>query len=1083
MTRSTRFLMAAAAFAVAALRAQVLVPETIDSAKTALLRGHRPPVAAPQADAGPVDPTQQVAPLTLYFRRTPAQQAELERLQGALHAPAASEYHQWLSPPAFADRFGLDPASLHHVRLWLEQRGFEIRSTAASRTWISFSGTAAQVNNAFHTELRNYRVQGATHRAPAVDPSLPAEIEAVVLALAGLDDFTPLHTGGIQGNLEGTPKSSTPLQSGSSNARNSLTPADIVTIYGLGPLRAAGIDGTGQSIAIVGQAKVDTTDAANYRTKFHLPIADIQIINPPNAGASTDANDLAEASLDVELTAAAAPGAAQTYVYAKDVMDAIRYVLDNATARVLSSSYHSCESNLPTATLQALGYMGKEADLKGITWVNSSGDSGPADCDAHGVFGTLAKSSMAVNALAAVPEVTAVGGTTFDEGVDAATTNKIDWNGVNGQGFASAAGYITETAWNDSVATGGLAASGGGPSRAFPKPAWQSNRTPYDGSRDLPDVSFAASSFHDPYAVCVAGNCSAGYGGTSAGTPVMAGIVAMLNQFVPQPAPSATAATGLGSINHRLYEIAASTTDAIHDVLTGDNKVPCASGSQDCASASFGFSAGVGYDLATGLGSINATALFSAWIPGQFTSTKTTVAPGPAVAGSQTFTATVATDPTGGSPLGAVFFSAGAVSLGSAQLVAQQAGGATASVTVPAGELQPGTTTVTAWYRGTPVYAPSSGTLKFTPTPSGSKPSLQIYTFPNPVFESPSVYGNVWNFTLTVREVAGADQDLAALVALKVNSVDCLKDSADCSPGGPTAFFGLAKIPAFGSVTIPFTLAPGGPKYLVPTLVLTGYPSGRSGTPVTITLPATKPFTTVAFTIGTSTLTDYFLPTKPQSPASLQLTAAPTSLVRNPGAPANCLWSQQLLLRETAGTGVTLKHFIAGGTDMSSNLAGVWSATRIDGKAAIGLNQPLCWSGITAPALLSYSVDGVDDNGNTVSAATSVSLLNPPTTPTTIAISSTDSGGTLSLNTGGGLLTLAVTTGSAGQVWTLANFALGTEPDWLKANPVSGTGPGTVVLTPAAGLTSGKAYSATLLFQSIDSTPQVVPVSVSYTAP
>jgi len=177
--------------------------------------------------------------------------------------------------------------------------------------------------------------------------------------------------------------------------------------------------------------------------------------------------------------------------------------------------------------------------------------------------------------------------------------------------------------WNDTtyeLANGGsLSAGGGGKSTFFTKPSWQTGTgVPADGQRDVPDISFAASADHDGYLICSQGSCVVGYrasaggnldvaGGTSAGAPVFAGIVALINQKV---------GSAQGFINPTLYTLAASNPTAFHDVTTGNNNVPCTSGTTDCpsgGSGTIGYNATTGYDLASGLGSIDVTALATIW--------------------------------------------------------------------------------------------------------------------------------------------------------------------------------------------------------------------------------------------------------------------------------------------------------------------------------------------------------------------------------------------------------------------------------------------------------------------------------------
>ncbi len=162
-------------------------------------------------------------------------------------------------------------------------------------------------------------------------------------------------------------------------------------------------------------------------------------------------------------------------------------------------------------------------------------------------------------------------------------------------------------------------ASGGGKSAFFSKPSWQTgDSVPNDGGRDVPDVAFAASPTHDGYLVCSGGSCVNGFrntdssldawGGTSCGTPSMAGIVALLNEVTGQ---------AQGNINPELYEMASILPNAFHDVTVGANQVACSQGSLGCiwanGSGTMGYSATIGYDQVTGIGSIDAFNLITEW--------------------------------------------------------------------------------------------------------------------------------------------------------------------------------------------------------------------------------------------------------------------------------------------------------------------------------------------------------------------------------------------------------------------------------------------------------------------------------------
>jgi subtilase family serine protease len=135
----------------------------------------------PQYDLGPVDQGQLINGITLVFKRSASQQAALDQLLAEQQDPTTPNYHNWITPEEFSDRFGLSANDLAKVTEWLRSQGFSVVYEARSRTYVTSSGTAAQVQAAFHTELHRYQVDGEMHFANSSDPSIPTALEPVVL--------------------------------------------------------------------------------------------------------------------------------------------------------------------------------------------------------------------------------------------------------------------------------------------------------------------------------------------------------------------------------------------------------------------------------------------------------------------------------------------------------------------------------------------------------------------------------------------------------------------------------------------------------------------------------------------------------------------------------------------------------------------------------------------------------------------------------------------------------------------------------------------------------------------------------------
>jgi uncharacterized protein (TIGR03437 family) len=563
-----------------------------------VLTGNSNPRARPEFDRGPVDASLHLDGITLNFKPTAAQRSALQLLLQQLQNPASANYHRWLQPEQFADRFGLSAADLAKVAAWAESQGFRVEYQAHTRTFLRLSGSAAQVQNAFHLQLRRYQVDGETHFANAADPSIPAALEPLVSAIRGLDDFYPKPPHRIA-----LPKPDYTEPNGTTHL---LVPADLWTIYDMNPLLNAGYNGTGQKLVVVGQSNIDLTDDRLFRSSLGLPANDPQIMLG-GSDPGTVASQQLEIDLDLEWAGGIAPDATIIYVYTTSADVAVQYAVDKNLAPVIASSYTECEQLVMGSAVAAVETLAQMANAMGITWVAASGDQGAAACDtAPGV--TTAINGLAVNVPASVPEVTGVGGTTFTD-VAAGYWN-LNNNPVTD---ASALGYIPEVAWNDTAVAGQLNASGGGASALYPKPSWQTGLgVPNDGARDVPDLAFAASPNHDGYVYVYQGAVqSQATGGTAASTAVFAGMLALLNDYLVGNHLQATA--GLGNINPTLYRLSHSSATAFHDIASGSNIVPCALNTPDCTNSNMGWMAGPGYDEVTGLGSLDLANLASRW--------------------------------------------------------------------------------------------------------------------------------------------------------------------------------------------------------------------------------------------------------------------------------------------------------------------------------------------------------------------------------------------------------------------------------------------------------------------------------------
>ncbi len=674
------------------------------------LTGHVRPEAISANDGGRVSSSLHLENVILLLRQTDAQIEDLNNLVASQQDPASPNYHRWLTPEQYGARFGAAQADIDQVTAFLASHNLTVGEIARSRTTVTFSGNVRDVESAFGTEIHNFQVNGERHFANAGDPSLPAAVGGLVRTVHGLSDFRM------------KPRSLKPRYTSITTGAHYLSPQDVATIFDILPLYNIGITGKGQSIAVVGQTRVNLSDIQEFRSYFNLPAKDPQMVQ---AGAADPGitGDLDEANLDIEWAGAVARDASIIYVYDPDVVNSLYYVIKNNLAPVISMSYGECEQH---ANLSLINTWALQAQTQGMTWVAASGDNGANDC--YGGTGTA--SGLSVDSPASTPGVTGIGGTTLS---DAGPY----WNAANSANHASALSYIPEVVWNDSVLDRVPASTGGGASTFFTKPSWQVGAgVPNDGVRDVPDIALPASADHDGYLVYSSGGISV-VGGTSVGAPVFAGVAALLNQY--EIANGLQSTPGQGNMNPRLYALAQAVPGIFHDVTSGNNVVTGCPSARPCSIGQVGYSAGAGYDQVTGLGSIDAYNLVAAWYQPnsapraastiQLTSSASAMNPGD----STTLTATISS---GGNPTpsGTVTFYAGGVAVGSSK-VSGSGATVTASITATgsqltsgspeAGVLSDGSTTgvnaiITAVYGGDRTYGTASGSTSVTVTSPGA---------------------------------------------------------------------------------------------------------------------------------------------------------------------------------------------------------------------------------------------------------------------------------------------------------------------------------------------------------------------------
>jgi Pro-kumamolisin, activation domain/Bacterial Ig-like domain (group 3) len=854
----------------------------IDSSQVVAVKGNVHGLAQPRFDLGRTDGSKMIHGVTLAFRPSAAQQKDLNNLLAQQQDRSSPNYHKWLTPAQFADRFGMTQGDIDRVAAWLESQGFTVASVANSRNQISFDGTVAQVESVFGTEIHNYLVDSEIHFANATNPSVPAALAESVLAIGHLHDFNPKPRANFRRTSSGAPD---PHFTSHVSGNHYLAPGDFATIYDVQALDTAGIDGAGQKIALTGQSSINLADVANFRSAAGLPANVPTLLLMPGTGTSTRCpGDEGESDLDVEWSGGVAKNASITLVYAGLVsgdtcggnrqfgaFDALQYAIDQNVAPVISNSYGNCESAVGLSFAQTMQGWIRQANAQGQTVVSSSGDSGAADCDFQV---TVATQGIAVDIPAAIPEVTGMGGTEFSADNPNNTTVVTNgnaaadppyWNGTTGgtDTISSALSYIPEMGWNDTTTGGEILASGGGASTFFSKPSWQTGAgVPNDGKRDVPDLALNASPIHDPYLFCsedgqngaIVATCTSGFrdsggflaavGGTSAGAPTFAATVALLNQYL--------GASGLGNVNPSLYALAASSPTAFNDVTTGNNIVPCTSGTPNCpaiAPFQFGFSAGVGYDQVTGLGSVNANTLFTAW-PASRTNSSVTISPSATTinAGASVAFKVTVTPSTGVGTVSLSTLNNGVTTvLGTATLNIPYPPSSSGTATFTTTSLPGGSNSVTATYEGD---AADKGS---TSSPAIVTVSDFTLTTTRALTPGSIPAGQSASATLTISPVNGSTQTVNFTNSTSSSPGSCTTNL----PPGALCTFSPASVTLDGtnSQTVTLTITttanmalPSGAQ----AITVTGTASGTGGTSHTATVNLTVTATNQTFTLSST---------------------------------------------------------------------------------------------------------------------------------------------------------------------------------------------------------------------------------------
>ena len=775
-----------------------LITEALDESRPTVLKGNTHPLARREFELGTAPATLPMERMLLVLKRSSEQESALRKLLDDQQDKNSPNYHKWLTPEQFGAKFGPSDADMQTITSWLQSHGFQV-VPSKGRSVLEFSGSASQVQEAFHTSIHKYVVNAEQHWANSSDPSIPTALKRAVAGVMTLHNFTKkpaLHFSGeaiparmVQVPGRPKPQVTFPPQNGQP-ATNALAPQDYAVIYNITPVYST-YTGANVHIGVVGRTNLfnigqDVTDFfSQIGTGNNLGIPSFEIkLNGADPG-DLGGGEEAEATLDSTWSGALAPGARVSLVVSAttntsdgvDLSEA--YIVENNFSDIMTESFSACELFATNAQLAGQSALAEQAAAQGITYFVSSGDSGAEACDDPSL--PPATQPISVNFLASTAFDVAVGGTQFNEN---GNTSKY-WSSTPPIS-ETALSYIPEDAWNESSLANGLWSTSGGASEGntqnggstpgVPKPYWQSGVAgiPADNVRDLPDVSLTAAG-HDPYVLCWEGSCTPDaqgnlfvyfISGTSASTPSFAGIMALIDQ-------GASGRQGLA--NYILYRLAAQqsaypgkcngsgttappdTTCIFNDVTMGNNVVPGEVGTN--------YQAGAGYDLTTGLGSVNVANLLAAWSSVNFNPTTTTLTLNGGTAVSITHGAAIPVDITVApssstapppTPTGDVVLLTGTPTTAPStmDLFTLSAGQVASKST---SELPGGTYNVWAHYGGDTIYAPSDSTppVSVTVTAEPSTTTVSAMTFDQNGSQIPFATGPFGSFVYLRADVVG----------------------------------------------------------------------------------------------------------------------------------------------------------------------------------------------------------------------------------------------------------------------------------------------------------------------------------------
>ena len=522
---------------------------------------------------GPEDPSRVI---NVSVRLALHNRAGRDALLKELYDSKSPLYHKWLTPQQYADRFAPTSLEANLVRDFLKSHGLAVTAVDQFHYTVSAQGSIADIQKAFNVQIHRFNLNGETRYSNINNPSVPGMLGGVIASIGGLHQVLmqphhvfPLDANVPQGNLQPLAMGSgqlyyeyvcyrgTEAHSFTTNGKMPAAlyqgnryggdihggnghlppcgyePNTLQTAYGLKPVYASGLDGTGQTVVIVDAFGSPTAaaDIGVFSSTFGLPAPNFAVYNPQGVP-PYNSGWAGETTLDIEWSHSIAPGANIALIqtidnYDNNLQAGVQYALNNSLGNVISNSYGGPESEDDPANMQAWDDVNAQGAALGVSINYSTGDSG----DFYRATGTYTVSVPSNS-----PHATAVGGVStflksdysilFQTGWGTTITRIAEPNGTNTPDIPPVC--ASTLAPGQCFYYGG----GGGMSQFFAKPVWQSS-LPGTG-RQQPDVSLTAdpytgveivSSYNHPgrYSLSV-------IGGTSASCPMFSGVWAIVNQ-------------------------------------------------------------------------------------------------------------------------------------------------------------------------------------------------------------------------------------------------------------------------------------------------------------------------------------------------------------------------------------------------------------------------------------------------------------------------------------------------------------------------------------------------------------------------